>query len=36
MSCAPMTLDSGSFAELEELLAALYRLIAAGWGRNTA
>ena len=36
MSCAPMTQDSGSFAELEELLAALYRMIVAGWGRNTA
>jgi AcrR family transcriptional regulator len=36
MSCAPMTQDSGSFAELEALLAALYRMIVAGWGRNTA
>ena len=36
MSCAPMTQDSGSFTELEELLAALYRMIVAGWGRNTA
>ena len=36
MSCAPMTQDSGSFAELEELLAALHRMIVAGWGRNTA
>jgi hypothetical protein len=31
-----MTQDSGSFTELEELLAALYRMIVAGWGRNTA
>ena len=36
MSCAPMNQDSGSFAELEELLAALHRMIVAGWGRNTA
>jgi AcrR family transcriptional regulator len=36
MSCAPMTQDSGSFAELEELLAALHRMIVAGWGRNSA
>jgi AcrR family transcriptional regulator len=36
MSCAPMTQDTGSFAELAELLAALYRMIVAGWGRNIA
>ncbi len=33
LTCAPMTQDSGSFREVELLLAALARAIAAAWGR---
>lgn len=32
LSCTPMTQDTGSFAELEKLFAALDRTIAAAWG----
>jgi len=32
ISCAPMTQDSGSFAELEKLYGALDRTISAAWG----
>ena len=32
LSCAPMTQDSGSFAEVERLFGALERLIMAAWG----
>lgn len=31
LSCAPMTQDSGSFAEIEKLFAAMQRLILAAW-----
>jgi AcrR family transcriptional regulator len=36
LSCAPMTQDSGSFAEVERLFAALQRLIVAAWGAPRA
>ena len=36
LSCAPMTQDSGSFAEVEELFAALQRLVMAAWGQRSA
>ena len=36
LSCAPMTQDSGSFAEVERLFAALQRLILAAWGARPA
>ena len=36
LSCAPMTQDSGSFAEVEHLFAALQRLILAAWGARPA
>jgi AcrR family transcriptional regulator len=36
LSCAPMTQDSGSFAEIEQLFAAIGRTIAAAWGRGRA
>lgn len=36
LSCAPMTQDSGSFAEIERLFAALQRLIVAAWGAPRA
>lgn len=35
LSCAPMTQDSGSFAELEKLFGALGRTITASWGRRS-
>lgn len=31
MSCGPVTQDSGSFAEVERLIAALQRTVAAAW-----
>jgi AcrR family transcriptional regulator len=36
LSCAPMTQDSGGFAEIEQLFAAIGRTIAAAWGRRGA
>ena len=36
LSCAPITQDSGSFAEVERLFAALQRLILAAWGMGPA
>ena len=36
LSCAPITQDSGSFAEVEGLFAALQRLILAAWGARPA
>lgn len=33
LSCGPMTQDTGSFAEVEALIAALSRTIAQAWGR---
>lgn len=36
MSCGPVTQDSGSFAEVERLLAALRRTMAAAWAVDMA
>jgi AcrR family transcriptional regulator len=36
LSCAPMTQDSGSFAEVERLFAGRERLLLAAWGRGPA
>jgi AcrR family transcriptional regulator len=36
LSCAPMTQDSGSFAEVERLFGALERLLLTAWGRGPA
>lgn len=33
MSCGPVTQDSGSFSDVERLLAALQRTVAAAWAR---
>ena len=34
MSCGPITQDSGSFAEVERVLAALRRTVAAAWAQH--
>lgn len=34
LSCAPVTLDSGSFGEIEKLFATMERMIFAAWERN--
>lgn len=34
MSCGPVTQDSGSFAEVERLIAALRRTVAAAWAQS--
>lgn len=34
MSCGPITQDSGSFAEVERVLAALGRTVAAAWAQH--
>jgi hypothetical protein len=36
LSCAPMTQDSGSFAEIEKLFGAVARLILAAWSTAPA
>lgn len=36
LSCAPMTQDSGSFAEIEKLFGAMQRLILAAWSTPEA
>ena len=35
LSCPPMTQDSGSFGEIEQLFAALDRMILGAWGGGT-